>query len=60
MGEENFEWKTYKHYKYGCSNNVSSSHIQDILEHMHGTLILKGKYDDNGSLKKMKIIKAFA
>ena len=54
MGEENFEWKTYKHYKYSCSDSIVSSHIQDTSAQMHGTIVLKDKYDDNGSLKEMK------
>ncbi|XWS13804.1 hypothetical protein CRYUN_Cryun36dG0069900 [Craigia yunnanensis] len=41
--------------KISCSNSVSTSYIQDTSAQMHGIAVLKDKYDDNGSSKKMKI-----
>ena len=32
-----------------------SLYIQDTSIQMHGTIVLKEKYDDSGSSKKMKI-----
>ena len=33
----------------------ASSHIQNTSTQMHEAVVLKDKYDDNGSSKKMKI-----
>ena len=36
-----------------------SLHIQDTSAQIHGTIVLKDKYDDNGSSRRWKLIKAY-